>query len=85
MRFSPLAGILVLALFAFDSDAEADPASAALRLEVKPPEAEVYLDSYLAGTVEEFDGFFQRLRLSPGTHEIVIYLDGYRTLREKLT
>lgn len=82
MRLSPLAGILVL--FAFHSDAESDPASAALRLEVKPPEAEVYVDSYLAGIVDEFDGFFQRLHLSPGTHEIVIYLDGYRPIREKL-
>jgi hypothetical protein len=55
MRLSPLAGILVLSVLAFDSDAESDPASAALRLEVRPPEAEVYVDSYLAGTVEKFD------------------------------
>lgn len=61
-----------------------DRAPAELRIEVKPVEAEVYVDSYLAGIVDEFDGFFQRLRLSPGAHEIVIYLDGYRTIREKL-
>ncbi len=61
-----------------------DRAPSALRLEVKPVEAEVYVDGYLAGIVDEFDGFFQRLNLTPGAHEIVIYLDGHRTLREKL-
>jgi hypothetical protein len=61
-----------------------DRAPSALRLEVKPVEAEVYVDGYLAGSVDEFDGFFQRLNLTPGAHEIVIYLDGHRTVREKL-
>jgi len=61
-----------------------DRAPAALRIEVKPVEAEVYVDGYLAGIVDEFDGFFQRLDLAPGNHEIVIYLEGHRTIREKL-
>ncbi len=61
-----------------------DRAPSALRIEVKPAEAEVYVDGYLAGSVEEFDGFFQRLNLAPGEHEVVLYLDGYRTIREKL-
>src|SRR5262245_22712637 len=37
-----------------------------LRLEVKPREAEVYIDGYYAGTVDDFDGTFQRLRVVPG-------------------
>jgi len=61
-----------------------DRAPSALRIEVKPVEAEVYVDGYLAGSVDEFDGFFQRLNLTPGAHEIAIYLDGHRTIREKL-
>jgi len=61
-----------------------DRAPAELRIEVKPVEAEVYVDGYLAGIVDEFDGFFQRLHLAPGNHEIVIYLEGNRTIREKL-
>ena len=61
-----------------------DRVPSALRVEVKPVEAEVYVDGYLAGSVDEFDGFFQRLNLTPGAHEIVIYLDEYRTIREKL-
>lgn len=61
-----------------------DRAPSALRIEVKPVEAEVYVDGYLAGSVDEFDGFFQRLNLTPGAHEIVLYLEGHRTIREKL-
>jgi len=60
-----------------------DPGSA-LRLQVKPHEAEVYVDGYYAGIVDDFDGTFQRLRVRPGQHEIVLYLDGYRTVHQKL-
>lgn len=60
-----------------------DP-GAAMRLDVKPREAEVYLDGYFAGVVDDFDGAFQRLRARPGEHEIVLYLDGFRTVRQKL-
>jgi hypothetical protein len=61
-----------------------DRAPVALRLEVRPVEAEVFVDGYLSGIVDEFDGFFQRLDLAPGSHEIVIRLEGHRTIREKL-
>jgi hypothetical protein len=60
-----------------------DPATN-VRLQVTPRETEVYVDGYLAGTVDNFDGFFQRLRLAPGAHEIVLYLDGYRSVRQDL-
>jgi hypothetical protein len=55
-----------------------------MRLEVKPREAEVYVDGYYAGVVDDFDGTFQRLRVPPGEHEIALYLEGYRTVREKI-
>ena len=54
---------------------------ASVRLEVKPKEAEVYVDGYYAGVVDDFDGTFQRLRVEPGEHEIELWLDGYRTVR----
>ena len=57
---------------------------AALKLEIVPKEAEVYVDGYFAGVVDDFDGAFQRLRLVPGQHEIVVYREGYRSIREKL-
>jgi PEGA domain len=55
-----------------------------VRLEVKPKEAEVFVDGYYAGIVDDFDGTFQRLRLPPGQHEIQIYLSGYRTVHQHL-
>jgi hypothetical protein len=61
-----------------------DALTTSVRLEVTPREAEVFVDGYLAGVVDDFDGIFQRLRLPPGPHELVIYLDGYRTIRESL-
>ena len=34
--------------------------------------------------VDDYDGVFQRLQLVPGHHEIVVYHQGYRTLRQNL-
>jgi hypothetical protein len=58
--------------------------TSSLRLEVTPKNTEVYVDSYRAGTVNDFDGFSQRLHVRPGEHELVLYLDGYRTVRQRL-
>jgi hypothetical protein len=55
-----------------------------LRIRVKPKDASVYVDGYFAGKVEDFDGVFQRLHVEPGQHEIVVYLEGYRSLRQRL-
>ena len=61
-----------------------DEFSSALRIEVTPKQAQVFVDGYYAGEVDDFDGVFQRLRLRPGGHEIAIYLQGYRTLRHAM-
>lgn len=61
-----------------------DEYSASVRIDVEPSHAEVYLDGYYAGIVDNFDGIFQSLRMKPGQHEITIYLSGYRTLVERL-
>jgi hypothetical protein len=55
---------------------------ASVRLEVKPKQAEVYVDGYYAGIVDDFNGTFQRLHVAPGEHEIELYYDGYRTTRQ---
>jgi hypothetical protein len=55
-----------------------------LRVMATPREAEVYVDGYLVGTVDDFDGWSQRLRIQPGEHEIELYLEGYRNLRQKM-
>jgi hypothetical protein len=56
----------------------------ALRVLVTPREALVFVDGYQAGVVDDFDGAFQRLRLMPGHHEIVVYQAGHRTFRQNL-
>ena len=56
----------------------------AVRLEVTPKEAEVYVDGYYAGVVDDFDGVFQRLRVAPGSHELTLYHDGYRAVHQTL-
>lgn len=58
--------------------------NSSLRIQVTPRDAEVFVDGYLAGKVDDFDGVFQRLRLRPGGHEITIFLEGYETVREAL-
>lgn len=58
--------------------------SAAVRVEVKPKQAEVYVDGYYAGLVDDFDGLFQRLHLPPGQHEIELHRDGFKSVRQSL-
>ena len=53
--------------------------STSLRLQVSPRETQVYVDGYYAGTVDDYDGMFQRLHLEPGHHDITLYLPGHRT------
>jgi hypothetical protein len=55
-----------------------------VRFDVTPQQAEVFVDGYYAGIVDDFDGMFQRLRVEPGQHEITLYLEGYRTERQRL-
>jgi hypothetical protein len=51
-----------------------------LRLKVKPRDAQVYVDGYYVGIVDEFDGVFQRLHLEAGPHRIEIRAPGFETL-----
>ena len=60
---------------------------AEVRLQVEPEEAEdaaVYVDGFYAGIVDDFNGVFQSLPLTPGGHTVVLYLEGYRTVRQQL-
>jgi hypothetical protein len=52
----------------------------ALRLKIKPKEAEVYVDGYYVGIVDEFDGVFQKLHIETGPHRIEIRAPGYEPL-----
>lgn len=61
-----------------------DPNQSSARLQVKPRTAEVYVDGYLAGTVDDFDGAFQRLNLPAGEHTLTLYLEGYQTMTQQV-
>jgi hypothetical protein len=51
-----------------------------VRIKVKPRDAEVYVDGYFAGMVDDFDGTFQSLRLETGGYKIEIRKPGFETL-----
>jgi hypothetical protein len=57
-----------------------DGPSGALRLKVQPKNADVYVDGYYAGIVDEFSGTFQHLSLRPGPHHIEVRAAGYESL-----
>jgi len=56
----------------------------AVRFDVEPKDAEVYVDGALAGEIDDYDGIFQSLRLRPGNHEIVVYKQGFRSYRDSI-
>ncbi len=58
--------------------------TSSVRLQVSPKEADVFVDGYYAGKVDEFDGTFQRLRVEPGEHEIQLFLPGHRLYTQKV-
>lgn len=64
----PDAGYAGLAPYPFD----ADGATGGLRLKVEPKQAQVYVDGYYAGIVDDFNGHFQHLDLTPGAHHVEI-------------
>jgi len=51
-----------------------------LRLQVAPRDAQVFVDGYYAGTVDDYDGTFQALKLESGSYAIRIEAPGYETL-----
>jgi len=55
-----------------------------VRLDVTPDDAQVFVDRYYAGVVDDFDGFFQRLTLHAGPHLIEIRKEGLRPLAVEL-
>jgi hypothetical protein len=56
--------------------------NAALRTDVTPKQAEVFVDGYYAGHASDFDGAFGHLNVVPGGHQVTLHMDGFRTLTE---
>lgn len=57
-----------------------DEGKGGLRLKVKPRQAEVVVDGYFYGVVDDFDGSFQKLKLETGPHKVEVRLNGYEPL-----
>jgi hypothetical protein len=54
------------------------------RLQVSPRNAQVYVDGYFVGVVDNFDGSLQRLNVDAGEHELQFHLEGYRSFSMKV-
>ncbi len=57
---------------------------ASLRLQVTPKQTQVYVDGYYAGIADDFDATFQRMHAAPREHALTLYLEGYRTVRQRV-
>ena len=55
-----------------------DYESGSMKLKVKPRTAQVYVDGYFTGVVDDYDGAFQRLRLRAGAHRVELRAEGYQ-------
>ena len=69
--------------YGYDSgggSSSADYGTGSLKLKVKPNDAQVYVDGYFAGLVDDYDGMLQKLNLEVGPHHIEIRAPGYETL-----
>jgi hypothetical protein len=55
----------------YPRDSQGGPAGG-LRLKIEPRNAQVFVDGYYAGVVDDFDGRFQKLELAPGRHHIEV-------------
>jgi len=59
---------------------QARPSMGALDLDLRPEEAEVYLNGQLIGIADNFDGWPHFLWLEQGTYDLVFYHDGFETI-----
>ncbi|MEP7116504.1 MAG: hypothetical protein ABI880_02910 [Acidobacteriota bacterium] len=46
-----------------------------VRIVDAPRDAQVFVDGYYAGVVDDYDGVFQRLNMEPGSHHIEVQVD----------
>jgi hypothetical protein len=51
-----------------------------LRLDIDQRDAEVYIDGYYAGIIDDFDGRLQGLRLEAGNYQVEVVLPGFEPL-----
>jgi hypothetical protein len=52
----------------------------AVRLKIRPRDAQVFVDGHYAGLVDDFDGVLQSLKLEAGGHKIEVRMPGFEDL-----
>jgi hypothetical protein len=62
------------------SPVDAHGPAGGLRLKIQPKDAQVYVDGYYAGVVDDFNGHFQHLELVPGPHHVEVLTPGRQSL-----
>lgn len=62
-----------------------DPEPGSIRIRANVSQARVYVDNALAGTVDEFDGLSDHLKLDRGTYVLELRADGYETVSKEIT
>jgi hypothetical protein len=51
-----------------------------LRIETPERDAQVWVDGYYRGVVDDFDGMFQKVKLPPGPHHVEVTKPGFATV-----
>ena len=72
-------------LFAYDSgfygrSYDSPDDTGKLQIKASPRDAQVFVDGYFAGRVDDYDGVFQSLKLEAGTYHIQLVMPGFQTL-----
>jgi hypothetical protein len=89
--FSAVLGVMIVAVAAaaqvpsgYPPSGGAYAVTSSIRVQVTPKDADVFVDGFYAGKVDDFDGTFQRLRIEPGAHELQVFLPGHRLYARKV-
>jgi PEGA domain len=95
LRLLSVAALVTVCLYPATSRAQGLPEAAAtysaaypdgarlsgkIRVLATPKRADVYVDGFFAGFVDDFDGALQGLPATPGDHAVTLFLEGYRTV-----
>lgn len=62
----------------YTSSDESDYDTGSLKLKVKPRGAQVYVDGYFSGIVDDYDGVLQKLKLPAGPHRVELRAEGFQ-------
>jgi hypothetical protein len=61
-----------------------EPPTGSIRLRAEPNDARVFVDGAFAGTVDDFDGLSDHLKVEAGPHELELRADGYEPYRVQI-